>query len=149
MWRTSCWLEMMYILLTKVKNFISMKYLGKTRIFSVNVYSGYTVTLLWLCQTYIYEILKEFNIETTRNGSCRMERNWIKIQVYWHLISETRFKCFDTWWVKSRECFDQSYHDMYTSRYVLCSKCYEHIPEWIIKWSLDDSEDILMIFWKN
>ena len=69
--------------------------------------------LIWSCQTYIFEILKEFNIETTRKGSCHMEKNWIKIQVYQHLISETRFKCYDTLWVKSQECFDQSYHDMY------------------------------------
>ena len=50
----------------------------------------------------------------------------------------------DVW--NHKEYLYQSYYDMYKSRYVLCSKCYEHIPEWFIRWSLDNSKDILMSF---
>ena len=48
--------------------------------------------------------IERVQYRNNKKGSCCMER----------IVS--RFKCFDTWWVKSHEDFDRLYHDMYISR---------------------------------
>ena len=133
---------MMYLLLTQVKNFISMKDLGITQELGINVYMD-RLRRKYGCARHTYMRYWKGSIWKQQERFLTHGKDWIKIQVCWHEIQ--------VFWhlVKSQEYFDQSFFEMYTSRYVLCSKCYEHIPEWIIKWSLDDSKDILMIFWKN
>ncbi len=111
---------------------------------------------------YIDEILNEFNMEMTRkvlatqkglNKNSRVSTlgKWNKdSSIDWYLMNEITKSIYinrlilDEW--NHKEYLYQSYCDMYKSRYVLCSKCYERIPEWFIRWLLDDSKDILMIF---
>ena len=68
---------------------------------------------------YIDEILNEVQYGNDKKSSCRMEE------------VETRFRCFLTLdeWSHMNDLIDHVYRDMYISRYVLCSKYYEHIPE--------------------
>ena len=128
---------MMYLLLTQVKNFIKIGFRWKTwakpeYLASMSIWIDWGANMV-MPDIHIWDI-ERVQYGNNKKGSCCMEK----------IVS--RFKYFNTWWVRSHEDFDQSYCDMYKSRYVLCSKCYEHIVEWLIRWSLDDSKDILLIF---
>ena len=76
---------------------------------------------------YIDEVLKRVNTETTRRGSCRMEENWATFKcsdTWWARLHDwARLKCFDTRWAKLKLRFlNHVFHDMYTTRCVLCYK---------------------------
>jgi hypothetical protein len=96
-----------------------MKDLGKTKILGIDVYVDRS-----RCQ-YSCANVHRWNIEWSSIWKQREKflphgRGWNKIRVFFTLDE----------WSHVNDLIDHVYHDMYISRYVLCSKCYEHIPEW-------------------
>ena len=79
---------------------------------------------------YIDVILNWFNMETPR-----------RVLVAWKRLKQDSV-FHNTWWAKRMSDFSIMYAMLCTqTRYVLCSKCYEHIPEW----SYDDHWTIVRI----
>jgi hypothetical protein len=96
-----------------------MKDLGKTKILGLDVYIDRSRYQYGCAKVHRWNI-EWSSIWKRQEKFLSHGRGWNKIQVFLTLDE----------WSHMNDLIDHVYHDMYISRYVLCSKCYEHIPEW-------------------